>query len=728
MYEPGQRRVLDFYADLVRPMLELYAAAPDGVVFGRNGLLNGTVASFSDRNYWQQSGGFIIQARPGTTPAAEGDPGGDPVEARVYTLLNVNRDLAGLLMNHATGHALLPAEIPVTLPTLNRQPGRILLPPQLLRIAPDASGRANPDGRPHLPFAYAFHRSIILYSGQHLLAAGPRTSSLPPASLFAVAAAVPLVMAGAGEDQPPAFEIAADATCVVIEGVDLRGFGKSILAAGADFLTGVRLFTGGEVEAADTRMLWLEGADLRTSGQAPSLTIGPGCRDTTSWNSYHATTTVDGSNGQLWFGGLEPQVNLGGISPLDQRGLQVHEVELGGVGCGLFGVHAEGSVQPVTDVLQDAASRRSVVRVREGSSFCHVAATKMTREGFPVLVERDCTAALTRQPIVNKLETQPQFNAGLRNLLTNAGFQTYRHSMLRDHFDLPEWTLGFGVDADHPPLREPGFGPALDEAPIHGQKTSLRLRSKGRGVLLSQLVSPTVLPNLISVADRTFAAGVWVQGVEGATGVRLRLEDVEGGRREESNLSATGSRWQFLSVVLHTSSGCRSVRWSLVSSKQCEVHASEPMFVEGVYLPPFHPRPLTDAGGRVFAPSLTSLSNDSLMLEGRKTARTGGMESIDRQVFVGSPGLLDQALVAIEPATELETLSIVLCVNHVLQATISPSAKCPGSTFAWRPPEALTFKDGDLVEILASLSRLKARRGSDPGVQIAATLLLRREI
>jgi hypothetical protein len=642
MYEPTQRRVIDFYADLVAPILA--GGGPPSTTF----------LTRSPAQYWLGGVDRDISDLPPVLRTVQ--PAGDTYRAMVPSVLEVLFDWAtGRGNSRGLGVAtrqpedlpnsgpnspeqraenLLarseqPDENPWHLwppewrewlsarPTLARRPGVILLRPQVMWAA--GGGIQPVPNSLSLVWPYDIFAPITLYTGQQLIGAGLRSLNLRPNSAFAQPFRLPLIRVdNFALPQSPnnliaasglAFEVVrtgSRARAVVVEGVDAatNADGGPLRAVSMIHLDRASHASVAQVRGDDARnrattlpaacvqsapldepaiMNWVECADMRMGHPAR---LGGMTEDFTLW-SCHAVGTeasvIDGANNQIWFGAVEPDIHRVGD---EDR----HEIELLGRGCGIFAEHIEGELNPRLAAGVEPRGLASVVRIREGSRLCHVATSKMNTEGFQVLVERDSAAALVRQPTDGPPIIQALFNAGLTNLLHNACFRSDADPLPGLGWEVPIENVGFHLDPGQP----------------YGGRASLGVVLPGRGgevAFLNQVVKPGTTPTLISVADRTFAGGVWVRGGRGP-GDSVFLTLSEGGGNPAplvtSNRHSGRESWEFLSVLLHTSPTAEQVEFKVNAPRGSAVWLSQPMLVEGMYLPPFHSRPLTDAGGRLY--------------------------------------------------------------------------------------------------------------------------------
>jgi|JI10StandDraft_1071094.scaffolds.fasta_scaffold37733_3 hypothetical protein len=671
MYEPTQRRVIDFYADLVLPFLIL----PDRdqqALFGSLGLEVGGAGNPVDERLNQL--GLLKEAEVPLISIGEGgvrrtsdrfarpdhrvvpttvgeywtlfgeQETGFPELASYLTirLRYLPPEITAALLKHATGERVWP-ELFRRLPraiTLNGASGTILIQPQIpLYIGPEESVSSFRQLFPPFMVPYLLGDTITLFSGQQLVGGNQqRPKDLPYAAYRALPFGIPLILAfrPLPEEPNPSSLVLfkARSSSTPAERIQLRGLTiadistfvllvppKTITAANLspeDLLANrqqlathlvlhawlstwvlvdlsgflaprmchvdrVYFRSLGQGLRIQGRLHWVDTSNLQADvGMALDRTTS----DSTLWSSHPPTVRLDGVSNQVWFGAIEPAL------PFKDDALELHGIELSGVGNGLVSVHMETKLEGAGDVaaLPSPDHHVSTIRIRSGSSFCHLGTSYMTRHNFPVQVEADAAAHLVRLPVAGPNMTQPEFTAGLLNHLVNAAFPGG-----------PGWEPS-PAGVIHRPDQQVRH--ALSASLCVEMPPALNLVPQDA---LAQTIEPDARSLVSTVADRTFAAGLWVLSKKSGVVIELRGPTAfvtnpfvlrPPSFRGRSNPHPGNGQWVFLSVLVHAPVDARQLQFAVLAPGGSTFHLSEPIVVAGAYLPPFSAR-ITDTSGEV---------------------------------------------------------------------------------------------------------------------------------
>lgn len=510
-----------------------------------------------------------------------GGPGRD------YEYTGATGELFTLLFKHASGESLIlddklplaSGEIVVAgaslLPSLNQKPGILLLTQNVLRqteIIPNPSE----DGEIQLPYWHTLSDTVLLYQGQQLRGTGSGRRTGGPSEVFTNLAApysdIPSIKVDPGVD--PAIKVAAGHDRVMVAHLDIL---RPIGAAGVgidlgmsnhcriqfvsiqEFKVGVRI--GG-------RSNWVESGRLSCDRPVECL---PSSFSTTLWaihcNSGSALAgdqlELDGVANHLYFSAVEPETIQ---NPGDPNEPDAHQIKISGLGNGVFCGHVEGKLDPESIGTPD-----TVISIEDNSDACFVDGVAFNLEAFTAVVKRGASTSMVRTLPSSSGGIQLPVNAGLENLLFDAAFVDTAQN----------WNVPAGTSTTRQLNNDVGLATEFDFTGV--APTLFKVP------LLEQGIKPNSYPGLISVADRTFAAGVRVYSKKALV---LRLIDDKG--REATSNPAKPSTWTLLSVTLHSSKFAKSVKFQLFGFPNGEHIVAQPQLVQGIYLPPFALRALSD--------------------------------------------------------------------------------------------------------------------------------------
>ncbi len=504
MYEPTQRRVIDFYADLVLPFLRLTNATQARLMnqIGRGrpmvadqlfdelqSVRPAQLAPTTVGTYWNRYWG------PGLIPS-------HILQADLtLSLRYLPPSMAGALLTYATGQLGdwpdLTAEIPDA-PTLSKEPGTILLQPQVAVVRRD--GMEIPWLGAPLMVPYLLSETIEIYSGQRLVGGGQHRVPRPSDQVSGRSApfGLPLIMmvypAPMGGQREP-FTLFRAAPRLEEDhssrtGLHHVSITDEVALVGKDRNTPPRLVESIVLDLNHAAFCEVESVSMLTLGvgvvnvgdltwfdacnflSERPMVLGAEVAESTLWSSHPPVLVLDGVANQAWFGALEPSQSIADGDPSPER----HAADLQGVGAGIVSMHLEPSLGGLDAQVVPPDRHYATIRIRGGSSFCHVSTTYITKAGFPVAVEADAAAHLVRLPTISPAINQPEFSAGLLNHLANGNF------------------VNAGADEPGDNWHRAGLNVVCreDASVFHAFRTSLRIRLQGGRGRTTDAISQTV--------------------------------------------------------------------------------------------------------------------------------------------------------------------------------------------------------------------------------------------